>query len=147
MNIYEQTTQQLERAIKKIAQHFPLSNNCDIITDLHLFISPESGDLIVYDDNDKEITRCVIDEWIENKDQNFYHHITAILRDILRKMKETVDNLGIMKPYSFVLQNEDKEDLAELYLADDDTVILGGDLMEGLEKDLDDFLNHLLDEQ
>ena len=52
-----------------------------------------------------------------------------------------------MKPYSFVLQNEDKEDLAELYLADDDTVILGGDLMEGLEKDLDDFLNHLLDEQ
>ena len=62
-------------------------------------------------------------------------------------MKETVDNLGIMKPYSFVLQNEDKEDLAELYLADDDTVILGGDLMEGLEKDLDDFLNHLLDEQ
>ncbi len=112
-----------------------------------MFISPESGDLIVYDDNDKEITRCVIDEWIENKDQNFYHHITAILRDILRKMKETVDNLGIMKPYSFVLQNEDKEDLAELYLADDDTVILGGDLMEGLEKDLDDFLNHLLDEQ
>jgi hypothetical protein len=54
-----------------------------------------------------------------------------------------VDNLGIIKPYSFVLENDDKENVAELYIADDDTVIIGGDLMAGLEKDLDDFINDL----
>ena len=36
--------------------------------------------------------------------------------------------------------------MAELYLADDETVIIGGDLMKGLEKDLDDFLSDLIKE-
>ena len=51
-----------------------------------------------------------------------------------------------MKPYSFVLENEDKETIAELYVADDDTVIIGGDIMPGLDKDLDNFLKHLMKE-
>ena len=59
-------------------------------------------------------------------------------------MHEVVDNLGIMKPYSFVLENDDREAVAELYVADDDTIILGGDLMEGLDQDLDSFFDSLM---
>ncbi len=59
---------------------------------------------------------------------------------------EIVDNLGILKPYSFVLEDDDKENLGELYLADDDTIILGGDLMENPDHDLDEFLDDLLKE-
>ena len=147
MDITEQTIQQIERAVKKIAQHFPPTDDASLITDIHLFVSQESGDVIAYDDNDNEVTRCVVEEWIENKEEDFYPHITIVLREILRNMHETVDNLGIIKPYSIVLQNEDKEDLAELYLADDDTIIVGGDLMEGLEADLDNFLEDLLKEK
>ena len=55
-----------------------------------------------------------------------------------------VDNLGILKPYSFVLEDDEKETVAELYVADDDTIIIGGDLMEGLNEDLDNFLDNLL---
>ena len=51
-----------------------------------------------------------------------------------------------MKPYSFVLENDDKETVAELYVADDDTIIIGGDLMEGLDKDLDNFFDSLMKE-
>ena len=58
-----------------------------------------------------------------------------------------VDNFGLLKPYSFVLENDDNENIAELYLADDETVILGGDLMEGLNQDLDDFLDNLIKER
>ena len=36
--------------------------------------------------------------------------------------------------------------VCELYLADDDTIILGGDLIENLDHDLDDFLDDLLKE-
>jgi hypothetical protein len=42
------------------------------------------------------------------------------------------------------LEDDDKENIAELYVVDDDTVIIGGDLMEGLDEDLDQFLNNLL---
>ena len=49
-----------------------------------------------------------------------------------------------MKPYSFVLEDDDKESIAELYVADDDTIIVGDDLMKGLDQDLDNFLDDLL---
>ena len=52
--------------------------------------------------------------------------------------------MGIMKPYSFVLENEEKENISELYVSDDDTVIIGGDLMANLNDDLNSFLTELL---
>ena len=67
-----------------------------------------------------------------------------MLRKCLDKQKETIENMSILKPYSFVLEDDDKESLAELYVVDDDVVIIDPDLMEGLDKDLDDFLDKLL---
>ena len=136
MQVTEQTTQQIERSIKKIAQKLPANEETSLLTDIHLLVSQDSGELIAYDDNDQEITRCVVEQWIDNKDESFYDEVTAILRKELHQMHEVVDNLGIMKPYSFVLENDDREAVAELYVADDDTIILGGDLMEGLDQDL-----------
>ena len=51
-----------------------------------------------------------------------------------------------MKPYSFVLEDDDKNCITELYLVDDDLGIIGGDLMQGLDKDLDNFLQNILKE-
>jgi hypothetical protein len=52
--------------------------------------------------------------------------------------------MAILKPYSFVLEDDDHEHLAELYLVDDDTAIIDQELMAGLDKDLDNFLEDLL---
>ena len=52
--------------------------------------------------------------------------------------------MGILKPYSFVLEDDDKENIAELYVVDDETMIISGDLMQGLDDDLNDFLKQLL---
>ncbi|MDY3671603.1 MAG: hypothetical protein SO050_10765, partial [Prevotella sp.] len=79
-------------------------------------------------------------------DDNFYQEITTLLRNILKRMRNTVDNLGILKPYSFTLENDDRENIAELYVADDETIIIDGDLMEGLDKDLDSFFDKLMKE-
>ena len=142
----EQTIQQIERVIKKIAQKFPVDEDTSIITDIHLRASQDSGELVAFNDDDEEITRCVVEQWIDNKDENFYMEVTITLREEFRKLHDIVDNLGIMKPYSFVLEDEDQENIAELYVADDDTVIIGGDLMKDLDKDLDNFLDNLLKE-
>lgn len=144
MKASEQTVQQIERAIRKISQKFPFSEESSILTDIHLRVVQESGEILAYDDDDEEITRCVIEEWIENKDDDFYAEITPILRQVIKKMSKTVDNLGIMKPYSFVLEDDEKENIAELYVADDDTIIITGELMEGLDKDLDSFFTELM---
>jgi hypothetical protein len=146
MQVSEQTTQQIERAIRKIAQKLPANEETSLLTDIHLLVSQDSGELIAYDDNDEEITRCVVEQWIDNKDENFYEEVTALLRKELQRLHEVVDNLGIMKPYSFVLENDDRESVGELYVADDDTIILGGDLMEDLDQDLDSFFDSLMKE-
>lgn len=142
----EQTTQQVERFLKKIAQKFPASEDTSTLTDIHVRISQDSGELLAFDDDYQEITRCVVEQWIDNKDEDFYENAAAILRNVLHKNADITDNLGIMKPYSFVLEDDDMENLGELYLADDNTIIVGGDLMENLNNDLDSFLDTLLKE-
>ena len=119
------------------------SDDVTTITDIHVRVSQDSGELLSFDDDDQELTRCVVEQWIDNKDEQFYDHVAQTLRSVLKRMSSTVDNLGIMKPYSFVLEDDERNSIAELYVADDDTIIIGGDLMEGLEEDLDDFFKHL----
>ena len=52
--------------------------------------------------------------------------------------------MSILKPFSLVLEDDDKETIAELYVVDDDTVIIDDELMAGLDKDLDDFFAQLI---
>lgn len=144
MKATEQTIQQVERFINKIAQKFPNQEEPTLFTDIHVRASQESGDLLAYDDDDNEITRCVVEQWINNIEENFYDSVTLILRKQLKNMSNVVDNLGILKPYSFVLENDDKENVAELYFADDNTVIIGGDIMPGLDEELEKFLDDLI---
>ena len=143
----EQTTQQIERFLKKIAQKFPANDDASMVTDIHVRVSQESGEMVAFDDDDKEITRCVVEQWIGNNDEDFYEGVESTLQKSMNAFSKLIDNLGILKPYSIVLENDEKEIIGELFIADDDTVIIGKDLMEGLDSDLDSFLDNLLKEE
>ena len=140
----EQTTQQIERFLKKIAQKFPPREDTSIVTDIHVRVSQGSGEMLAFDDDDNEVTRCVVEQWINNNDEDFYNGVEQTLIYTFSALSTITDSLGILKPYSFVLENDDKDTIAELYIADDDTVIIGKDLMEGLDSDLNLFLEKLL---
>ena len=53
--------------------------------------------------------------------------------------------LTILKPFSFVLVDDDKETIAELLLMDDDTLLVNEELLKGLDEELDSFLKELLE--
>lgn len=146
MKATEQTLQQTERFIRKVVQKFPFNEDEAVFTDIHVRVSQDSGEMLAFDDDDREINRCVIDQWIENKDENFFDDVTDTLRSELKKMSEPIDAMGIMKPFSFVLEDDEHEPVAELYVADDDTVIIGGELMEDLDQELDAFFEELIKE-
>ena len=116
----------------------------EIMTDIHVRINSESGDLMAFDDDDNEITRCVVEEWIENKDDDFYENVGRTLRLVLENLSTDLEKMGILKPFSFVLENEDKESIAELYIVDDDLLFVDPELMKDLDKDLDDFFEKLM---
>ena len=144
MKATEQTLQQTERAIRKIAEKFPANEEATLLTDIHIRVSQETGEMLAFDDDDNEINRCVIEQWIDNKDDNFYKDVASTLRSILNSRKDLIEQMSVLKPYSFVLEDDDRETIEELYLVDDDIVILDDDLMADLDKDLDDFLDKLL---
>lgn len=144
MNTNEQTLQQIERAIRKISDKFPAAEEASIMTDIHIRVNQETGEMVAYNDDDNEINRCVVEQWINNTDDNFYNQIVSVIRKSLIKHKDIIEQMSILKPFSFVLENDDKESVEELYLVDDETVILDPDLMEGLDEELDAFLEKLL---
>ena len=146
MKAEELTIQQIERLLRKISEKFPQDEDTSILTDIHLRVAQESGEVIVVDADEKEITRCVIEQWIDNKEENFYDEITSLLQGTMKQHRDMLDNLGILKPYSFVLEDDEGEHVSELYIADDDIVIIEGDLMQDLEEDLNSFIDNLMKE-
>lgn len=140
----ENTLQQVQRAIRKIAEKFPMTDEASVLTDIHIRVSQDTGEVLAFDDDDREITRCVVEQWIENRDDDFYEAVAKDFRQCLIQQKELVENLSILKPYSFVLEDDDRDPITELYVVDDDTVIIDPNLMEGLDEDLDNFLAELL---
>lgn len=97
METLEQTIMQVERFIRKVAQKFPAPESDDEtsqMTDIHVRVSQDSGELLAFDDDDNEITRCVVEQWIENKDEDFYDEVAKLLRDVLRKQADIIDHLA-----------------------------------------------------
>lgn len=144
MNPTAQTIQQIERAIRKVADKFSAAE-APVLTDIHLQVKPESGELLVFNDDDEELTRCVVEQWM-GQDEDFYDTAADQIRQCLEHLRQdVVDKMNVMHPFCFVLVDEDHETLRDIYLVDDETMILSGRLLDGFEKDLDDFFRHLME--
>lgn len=144
MKASEQTLQQVKRALRKAASKFDNDEENMPLTDVYLQVKQESGELLVFNDNDEELTRCVVEEWLGNQSEDFYTAIQPVLVEAIRQEQEVLDRLPVLKPYSFVLIDEDRETVAELHLVDDDLMLVSGNLMEGLDGDLNAFLDQLM---
>lgn len=146
MKATEQTIQQVERALKKVVSKYAQTKDTQLLTDIYLQIKADSGELMIFNDDDAELTRCVVEQWIDNHNEGFYDEVIPVLRQCIQGMKSTLESLPLLKPYSLVLINDEKESVCDLYLVDDDHLILDGELLKGLDKELDKFLKDILSE-
>ncbi len=140
---------QIQRALRHVAERFPQGSE-PVFTDIILRVFPHSGEVRFYDDDDRELMRIVIEEWIHgSKDEAFYQKVTPILRRAIDEIRTTVvDAMAVLHPFTFVMQDEDGETLTDLYLVDDQqTTIISPDLLEDMDKDLDDFFQKLMEEE
>lgn len=146
MKLSQQSLSAIEKAIQKAVNKYAGLPEQSIVTDIHLQPNQNSGDLIIFDDEDKELACITIEELANDDSDDFYEEMQHILQTLLSKLKEegTFDRLAIMTPYNFVLVDEDKETVAELLIVDDDTLIVNDDLLKGLDEELDTFLKDLL---
>ena len=148
MKMSEQSRASIVSALKTALCRYASEGDETVVTDIHLQPNSESGELIIFDDDDQELSRTIINEWVEYERDDFYTVVEPILRAEVEALKESgkLEKLCLMKPYSFVLVDEDKETVAELLLVDEDeTLLLNDELLKGLDEELDAFLKDLLE--
>lgn len=148
MKMSEQSRASIVSALKTALCRYTSEGDETVVTDIHLQPNSESGELIIFDDDDQELSRTIINEWVEYESDDFYTVVEPILRAEVEALKESgkLEKLCLMKPYSFVLVDEDKETVDELLLVDeDDTLLLNDELLKGLDEELDAFLKDLLE--
>lgn len=146
MEATQQTQQQIERAITKVVGKYSQLEE-PVLTDIYIQVKQESGEILVYNDEDVELHRCVIEEWIGNTQEDFYSQIVPVLSQCISNMRSVVDSMQIMRPFSFVLIDEEHETVQDIiYIDNEETVILDGKLLEGKDKELEEFLRHLLED-
>lgn len=147
MKLSQQSQSVIESAIRKAISKYACGCEQTIVTDIHIQPNQNSGEIYIFDDEDEELINVSVDEWSAYESDDFDENAERIFRTILCRMKESgeFEKLTILKPYSFVLVDEDRETIAELLLVDDDTILVNDVLLKGLDKELDEFLKDLLE--
>lgn len=148
MDISEQSHAAIASVLEEALKRYASAGDESVLTDIHLLPNQDSGELIILDDDENVLARTVIAEWVNYEGDDFYTEIEPLLRTEVTALKEQglLDKLSLMKPYSFVLVDDEKETVADLLLMDDnETLFLNDELLKGLDEELDAFLKDLLE--
>lgn len=146
MKLSQSSYSLIENSLKKAICKLLQVKEQPIISDIYLQVTV-AGEFVVYDDNDQEFARATIAEWVDCQEDVLIKESQELLTKLLNKQNETgaFNQLPLLKPYSFVLVDEEKETIADLLLMDDDTMLLSEGLLQGLDEELDAFLKDLLE--
>lgn len=136
MKLSQASLSLLETTIRQSVSKYTCGCEQTIVTDIHLQANQNSGELTIFDDEDEELANIAIEEWMTYDGDDFYENVERTLSNLLNNMKNggDFDRLTILKPYSFVLVDDEKETVAELLLMDDDTLLVNEELLKGWMK-------------
>ena len=145
MKYNESLLKSLANEIGQALSKYRQSTENTLVTDIYLQPVRRSSELLVYDD-EEELKVISVPQLNDMAADTFYADMENILRKTLQLIdsSDSLDSLSVWKPFSFVMVDEDSENFYELMLMDDDTMLASQTLMEGLDKELDDFLYELL---
>ena len=148
MTLSQSSLSIIENTIRKAVEKYNFPCEQAIITDIHLQPNQNSGELSIFNDDDEELANVIVKEWEAYEDADFLEGTGRVLTALLNDMNSSgnFDKMNILKPFSFVLVDDDKETVTELLLIDDDTLLANDPLLKGLDEELDAFLKKLLEE-
>lgn len=147
MDINSQSQSEIRNALKKAISEYS-NRDGESITDFYVQVTLDSGDMNVSDDDDNCLASVTVGEWADHKDEDEESLMSDIMSHIRTELKRLDDEgllaeMSVMRPFSFVLVDEDKEVIEDLYIVDDENVMFSSELMKGLDDDLNEFMNQL----
>lgn len=148
MKLTTSSAASLREALCKIVELYSGEDDQLVSTDFYLMPLREEGVLRVFNDDDEEIALATVPEWADYVDEDFYQKAETHLQDVIREVNAEGDleRLAVWMPYSFVLVDEERETIGDLLLVDNDTLLVTDSLLQGLDEDLNRFLEELMTE-
>ncbi|MGL5261462.1 MAG: hypothetical protein ACRC9P_03655 [Bacteroides sp.] len=148
MSLSSTSKESIKNSIQTAIKELQNRDEQPLVTDIYLQPNTDTASLLITDDNDTVLATAQVEEWSDNNNDNFLDETAIELRNLLQQEKnnKVFKDLDILKPYSFVLIDEDGETQEELLYIDDDILIVNEELLKGLDEELDDFLKHLLED-
>lgn len=116
----------------------------EVVTDIHFQPLFQTGELLIFDDEDEVLDHLDIPEIRGLNNRSAVKEVEVLLHKSLENHRKQFESLSILKPFSFVMVDADKETICELLLIDDELIMANDELLKDLDKDLDDFLKQLL---
>ncbi len=146
MNISTQISNNMLALAQEAIQKVLSIQNEEVITDFHIQTNSDTGEVRICDDNDDILATTNVEGCEEMNNDEFRHLIGKSLRQELERLNQekAFDQLDIFRPFSFVLEDEDKETIEDLLVVDNETIMLSEELLNGLDQELDDFIGKLM---
>ena len=129
----------LEIAIKEGLTNYESREDRNSLEDLYLYHDNEDNSFVIFDDTDQILNKI---ELPEGKSYDFAHSLRQVLQQAGKERLFERDY--IVKPFTVSLVDKDFVVLEELFFLDDDTIKISDTIWTNIEKDLDDFLENLL---
>ncbi len=149
--IYNTVQVKLAELIGEAIEKYKLKEEPGTLTDMYVQLNTANSVVAVYDDEEQLLTEEDFPEFGElssNDDKTLFRVIENILRDVLNEPEilakfEAIDPL---RPFSVLLVDELFEHQAEIYLLEDGSLIIEDSLFKDIDKELDLFLDKLMEE-
>ncbi len=148
MKLSVQSHSSIVNAVKKALGRYLSGEEKNFVTDIYLQPIQKTGELVIYNDEEEELSRTVIQDWVNCAPEEFFESVEPQLKQVLNTLRHEglFNHLSLMKPYSLVMVDEEKETVADLLLVDDEeTMFLSDELLKGLDEELNAFLKDLLE--
>ena len=129
----------LEIAIKESLTNYESKEESNSLGDLYLFYDSEDTSLVIYDDTDHVLNRVQLPD---NQSSNLVHTLRQVLQQAGKE--QLFERDYIIKPFTVSLVDKDFVVLDELFFLDDDTIKITDTMWITIEKDLDSFIDNLL---
>ncbi|MDY6122168.1 MAG: hypothetical protein SPI72_03730 [Porphyromonas sp.] len=133
---------------RQITERMEGEHSASVLHDLFIQIDSSRGELQIYGDEDHLLASKVIFSWIHEDTSEPKPQSLAQLRQAVAELQKECyfDGTLFDYPLSVQLVGEDFELIEELLFLDDDLVRLDDPLLQGYDKDLDEFIAKILAE-
>ena len=136
----------LRSAVVESLKNYNLANNDHFLGDLYIYYDSGNQTLTFFDGVEKELFLLILNEVSIVWGSDVLQEIKDTAKYILKGLKDehAFDKEFITKPFTISLVDNDFVVEEELFFIDDPAVKISGDLWSGINRELDEFLKHLM---